>query len=336
MNEQNEFIKNYLHTEYVGCLKTDHEKCIDLQYEEIGNFVQNAGMFGDLEISIKHNGLVLFDTNGIYINKVFPNTEYSRDYLMELINSVAMQLQSDFDDGDIGHPTGKVNEFIKENFQVDLLNIEQENKINFSLKMNQDKIKEIRQKYPKGTRIMLNSMDDPHHPVPSGTLGTVETVDDIGTIHMKWDNGQSLGLIVGEDSFYVIESVQNQEKIREADEKIRVLVVEPMKEPKVEYIENTLDDMQRVVGGLIEEINLNDNTVLVCNEEGKLMNLQANRRVGRDVIAGTFFIAGDDGSEDLISLTDEQVNEYKERFHELEEIEQQEVFEKIEITIRGF
>ena len=123
MNEQNEFIKNYLHTEYVGCLKTDHEKCIDLQYEEIGNFVQNAGMFGDLEISIKHNGLVLF------------NTEYSRDYLMELINSVAMQLQSDFDDGDIGHPTGKVNEFIKENFQVDLLNIEQENKINFSLQM---------------------------------------------------------------------------------------------------------------------------------------------------------------------------------------------------------
>lgn len=38
--------------------------------------------------------------------------------------------------------------------------------------MNQDKIKEIKQKYPKGTRIMLNSMDDSHHPVPSGTLGT--------------------------------------------------------------------------------------------------------------------------------------------------------------------
>ena len=42
MNEQNEFIKNYLHTEYVGCLKTDHEKCIDLQYEEIGNFVESG------------------------------------------------------------------------------------------------------------------------------------------------------------------------------------------------------------------------------------------------------------------------------------------------------
>lgn len=54
------------------------------------------------------------------------------------------------------------------------------------------------------------------------------------------------------------------------------------------------------------------------------------------LLLALFFIAGDDGSEDLVSLTDEQVNEYKERFHELEEIEQQEVFEKIEITIRGF
>ena len=82
MNEQNEFIKNYLHTEYVGCLKTDHEKCIDLQYEEIGNFVQNAGMFGDLEISIKHNGLVLFDTNGIYTfyrNKDIFSRQITRD-----------------------------------------------------------------------------------------------------------------------------------------------------------------------------------------------------------------------------------------------------------------
>lgn len=71
MNEQNEFIKNYLHTEYVGCLKTDHEKCIDLQYEEIGNFVQNAGMFGNLEISIKHNGLVLFDTMAFISTRCF-------------------------------------------------------------------------------------------------------------------------------------------------------------------------------------------------------------------------------------------------------------------------
>jgi hypothetical protein len=37
--------------------------------------------------------------------------------------------------------------------------------------------------------------------VPSGTKGTVICVDDMGTIHMKWDNGRSLGLIPEEDSF---------------------------------------------------------------------------------------------------------------------------------------
>ena len=110
-----------------------------------------------------------------------------------------------------------------------------------------------------------------------------------------------------------------------------------MKEPYAQEIDSGLASLQKAVGGDIEAVYPYDDPVaLVCNEEGKLMNLQANRRVGRDVIAGTFFIAGDDGSEDLVSLTDEQVNEYKERFHELEEIEQQEVFEKIEITIRGF
>ena len=118
---------------------------------------------------------------------------------------------------------------------------------------------------------------------------------------------------------------------------IRVVLVEPGKLARIAEIGTTLDTMQRTVDGDIEAYYpFEEQVCIVCNEEGKLMNLQANRRVGRDVIAGTFFIAGDDGSEDLVSLTDEQVDEYKERFHELEEIEQQEVFEKIEITIRGF
>ena len=52
MNEQNEFIKNYLHTEYVGCLKTDHEKCIDLQYEDI--LVKSVNqLLGSLERTVR-------------------------------------------------------------------------------------------------------------------------------------------------------------------------------------------------------------------------------------------------------------------------------------------
>jgi len=195
--------------------------------------------------------------------------------------------------------------------------------------MNEKQIQRIKEQYPQGTRIELNHMDDPYHPVPEGTLGTVKHVDDAGQIHVKWDNGRGLAIIPEVDHFSIV-------KENNKNEMIEVIVVEPDKHPRVERITNDLTTMQTIVGGDIEEIGLDDHTVLVCNEEGKLMNLQANRRVGRDVIAGTFFIAGDDGSEDLVSLTDEQVNEYKERFHELEEIEQQEVFEKIEITIRGF
>jgi hypothetical protein len=61
--------------------------------------------------------------------------------------------------------------------------------------------------YPKGTRIELISMEDSYSPIESGTKGTVEFVDDMGTIHMRWDNGRTLGLIPGEDSFRVIEEV---------------------------------------------------------------------------------------------------------------------------------
>lgn len=59
----------------------------------------------------------------------------------------------------------------------------------------------IKAEYPPGTRILLSSMNDPFAPVPPGTKGTVEHVDDAGQIHMKWDNGRSLALIAGEDSF---------------------------------------------------------------------------------------------------------------------------------------
>ena len=61
--------------------------------------------------------------------------------------------------------------------------------------------------YPKGTRIELISMEDPFAPIESGTQGTVEFVDGIGQIHMRWDNGRTLALIPGEDSFKIIKEV---------------------------------------------------------------------------------------------------------------------------------
>jgi len=55
--------------------------------------------------------------------------------------------------------------------------------------------------YPPGTRIELISMKDPYDPVPASTRGTVKFVDSMGTIFSEWDNGRSLGVVHGEDSF---------------------------------------------------------------------------------------------------------------------------------------
>ena len=44
--------------------------------------------------------------------------------------------------------------------------------------MSIQEINRIKNHYPAGTRIELISMDDPYDPVPSGTRGTVEHVDD--------------------------------------------------------------------------------------------------------------------------------------------------------------
>ena len=51
------------------------------------------------------------------------------------------------------------------------------------------------------TRIVLNSMGNDPRPIESNTRGTVEVVDDIGTVHCEFDSGRSLGLIDGEDDF---------------------------------------------------------------------------------------------------------------------------------------
>ena len=65
---------------------------------------------------------------------------------------------------------------------------------------DKETLENIRQQYPKGTRVELVKMDDPHNAeLRPGAKGTVICVDDIGTIHIAWDCGSSLGVVYGED-----------------------------------------------------------------------------------------------------------------------------------------
>ena len=62
----------------------------------------------------------------------------------------------------------------------------------------------IRSRFPEGTRIVLDHMVDDPRPIPDGTRGIVQRVDDIGTVHCSFENGRHLGLVPGVNRFHKI------------------------------------------------------------------------------------------------------------------------------------
>ena len=103
------------------------------------------------------------------------------------------------------------------------------------------------------------------------------------------------------------------------EEKIKVLALLPMELPKEIELDNTLEAMQKFVGGLIECITLSDTgseVTLVCNDEGKLLELPPNRMLwgGADYLAGSGFIAGTDSEGNMTSLTAEEIAYYTEKY----------------------
>ena len=103
---------------------------------------------------------------------------------------------------------------------------------------------------------------------------------------------------------------------------MRVIVVEPKKKPMVRDIDAGLESMQKIVGGSIQAIYPFDEPVaLICNEEGKLLNLPLNRALRDDegnvydIIYGTFFLcAAPLDSDHFAGLSDQQAKTYLERF----------------------
>lgn len=116
---------------------------------------------------------------------------------------------------------------------------------------------------------------------------------------------------------------------------IKVLMVAPGEHPRETVLKNDLDALQKAVSigcdyqGLIEVIGLENGVCIICNEEGKLLGLEGNRRLGSDILAGVFYVVGEDKCGNFVSLTDAQMEHYNKRFWEPEQFSQGEVTDLI-------
>lgn len=82
-----------------------------------------------------------------------------------------------------------------------------------------------------------------------------------------------------------------------AKETINVLVKRPSVYPYIQKVKNELKDLQELVGGYIQSIRFTDDSVLLCDEEGKIKHKQANFMIWSDIIVGTAVIVGVDGED---------------------------------------
>ncbi len=70
--------------------------------------------------------------------------------------------------------------------------------------MSRGQIEYLKKQYPPGTRVQLDKMGDDPRPIPAETKGTVVAVDDVGTVHVNFDNGRLLGICPEVDRFHKI------------------------------------------------------------------------------------------------------------------------------------
>ena len=74
---------------------------------------------------------------------------------------------------------------------------------------NRNSVERIRWRYPIGSRVELVRMNDPYSKLQPGDRGTVEFIDDIGTVFCAWDRGSRLGVVLGEDEIVLIGETDN-------------------------------------------------------------------------------------------------------------------------------
>lgn len=105
-----------------------------------------------------------------------------------------------------------------------------------------------------------------------------------------------------------------------AGDTVTVVIVEPNKKPYQKEISNSLEAMQEIVGGWIENVFIERSKrgariSLIVNEEGKMTGLPFNRKIANfDVLVGTFFITKHNSKGDTVSLSDEEAKRFVKLF----------------------
>ena len=112
---------------------------------------------------------------------------------------------------------------------------------------------------------------------------------------------------------------------------ICVLKVAPGEHPEPVTLVNELDSLQEAVSigaeakGLIEVLNVEPGVCILCNEEGKLIGLEGNRRYGDDILTGVFYVLGSASDGEFASLPKDKMTKYASRFWEPERFTEGEI-----------
>ena len=128
----------------------------------------------------------------------------------------------------------------------------------------------------------------------------------------------------------------DESKAEIPDNLFRIVYVEPHRPAYESDMEDSYEGESKAVKGMIELIYNDDGTILVGNDEAKIIGMEGNRHLdnGVSIIAGPFFVIGDDG-EDFRSLTDEEVNKYVQKYAEPEDISDEETQADMGFVVYG-
>lgn len=121
-------------------------------------------------------------------------------------------------------------------------------------------------------------------------LGLLEIMGSL--VNVKEDGDEVVGYLTAQN---VIERIEKKGE-SEMAHKIDCII----KRPDEPYghktaVSDSLENLQKIVGGYIECVYLSEDLVIICNEEGKLLGLEPNMRCGIDYLVGTIIVVGNDG-----------------------------------------